>query len=58
MEDDRVARIGEESRSDECIGVLVAACLQITLVETVVRVLQYRGMRTEVLHQLDDAVPS
>lgn len=40
MEDDRVHWIGEKGRSNERINVLVAARLQIVVVETVVRVLQ------------------
>lgn len=57
MEDDRVPRIWEECRSNERISILVATRHKIVLIEALVRVLQYRGMRTEILHQLDDPIP-
>ena len=57
MEDYRVVWIWKQGRPDECIGVLVAARLEIVTVEAIVRVLQDRGMRTEILHQLDNAAP-
>jgi len=57
MEDDRVFRVREDRRTNECVNVLVTARLEIVLVETVVRVLQYRCMGAEILHQLDDAIP-
>lgn len=56
MENYRVIWVWEDGRPDECVSVLVAARLEIVLVETIIWVLQDRRVRTEVLHQLDDAV--